>query len=90
MGVKPSVCGQRGGGGGRAVDKKEAHVRERVDVARPSAASCLEEDLRNAFIMRWRFTAELVKLYFTSNNTSSKQGGREQVQVGSHTSQSEP
>lgn len=47
----------------------------RVDVTRPSAGSRLEEDLRNAFIMRRRFTAQLVNIYITSNNTSSKQGG---------------
>lgn len=75
VGVKSSVNGRRGGGGGRVVNKKEAYVRERVDVARPSAASRLEEDLRNTFTMRWRFTAELNKL---------------QVQVGSDTDQSEP
>lgn len=30
---------------------------------------CLEEDLKNDFIMRGRLTAELVKIYTTSNNT---------------------
>lgn len=67
--------GEGGGGVGGAINKKAAHVRGRVDVTRPSAGSRLEEDLRNAFIMRWRFTAQLVEIYITSNNTSSKQGG---------------
>lgn len=66
--------GRRVGGWGR-INKKAAHVHGQVDVSRPSAGSRLEEDLRNAFIMRRRFTAQLVNIYITSNNTSSKQGG---------------
>lgn len=65
-------------GEGRSIKRKRMYVNESMSTSR------LEEDLRNTFIIRGRFTAELVKLYFTSNNTSSKQEReREQVQVGS-------